>query len=102
MSKNTMSVEEAIRELLEDHPEDIWCEEKDVDKIMENLDEIVDEEGQVLDLQTYEVISFIQNNYTEITGNSESDMYAEQEFDWEVTEIARICGIDYDSLCENW
>ncbi len=97
-----MGVEEAIRQLLAEYPEEICGEEKDIDTIMDNLQEIVDEEGQILDLDSSDVISFLHDNYTELTGNPEKDMYAEQEFDYEITEVADLCGISYDTLCEDW
>jgi len=63
---------------------------------------LVEEEGQVLDIEAYKIIGFIQDNYEEITGEDRSQIYAEQEFDYTIIMIAKACGISYDWLCEEW
>jgi len=52
--------------------------------------------------ESYEVISFIMNNWTKITGEDESEMFAEQEFNDETIAITEAFGIEYDDLCQNW
>ena len=103
-----MTIEEAVRAIMEDNVEDLIVENEEtgellsIDEVMKDLDKYADEWGTVCDTDSYNVISLIQDNYEEITGNDRSEMYAEQEFDFEVVEIAKLCGVSYDTLCEEW
>ena len=103
-----MTKEEAVRQVLEENEADLIVENEEtgelltIDEVMKDIDGYAKEWGTVCDTEAYNVISVIQENYEEITGNDRSEMYAEQEFDYIVVEIAKACGVSYDTLCEEW